>query len=80
MRTLYLIGAIVFFLLILVLALPQFGATCVWYLINPNSSPPFVIVQASLLGAVMGGLLVLFWKAPKKKDGEDDDEDGEGEK
>ncbi len=77
MRTLYLLGAIVVFLMILVLTLPQFGATCVWYLISPNSSPPFVLFQAAGLGAVMGGLLALFWKTPKPSS-EDDDEEGEG--
>ncbi|MBU1017399.1 hypothetical protein KKA33_00020 [Patescibacteria group bacterium] len=77
MRTLYLLGAIVVFLMILVLTLPQFGATCVWYLISPNSSAPLVLFQAAGLGAVMGGLLVLFWKTPKP--GSDDgEEDGAG--
>ncbi len=73
MRTLYLLGAIIVFLLILILTLPQFGATCVWYLINPNTSPPFVLFQSAGLGAVMGGLLVLFWKTPKPKDEEDEE-------
>ena len=57
MKTLYLVGAIIVFLLILVLALPQFGATCVWYLINPNTMPPLVIFQAAGLGAVVGALI-----------------------
>ncbi|MBN2096477.1 hypothetical protein JW752_03720 [Candidatus Peregrinibacteria bacterium] len=72
MRTLYLLGAIIVFLMILVLTLPQFGATCVWYLINANSSPPLVLFQAAGLGAIMGGLLVLFWKTPRSGSDEED--------
>lgn len=79
MRTLYLIGAIIVFLMILVLTLPQFGATCVWYLISPNSSPPLVLFQAAGLGAIMGGLSVLFWKTPKPSSEDDDEEEDGGE-
>jgi uncharacterized integral membrane protein len=75
MKLLYLIGAIIVFLLILVLSLPQIGSTCVWYLINPNSNPAFVLFQAAGLGAIMGGFLVLFWKTPKKA--EEDEDEGE---
>lgn len=82
MRKLYLLGIVIVFLLILTLSLPQIGSTCVWYLINPNSNPTFVLFQIAGLGAVMGGLLVLYWKLGKeeaaKEDEEDDDEGGSG--
>jgi len=79
MRTLYLLGAIVVFLLILILTLPQFGATCTWYLIGTTTSPPLVLGQAAGLGAVMGGLLVLHWKTPKaSEEDEEDDEENPG--
>lgn len=71
MRRLYLISAIVVGILILVIAFAQFGGTCTLYLIP--SSPVFLIfLQVAALGAVMGGLLILFWKAPP------DEESGSG--
>lgn len=80
MRLLYLVGAIIVFLLILILALPQIGASCTWYLINATSNATFVIFQAAGLGTIMGGLLVLFWKMPKENEMDDDDEEGESDK
>ncbi|QQR83165.1 hypothetical protein IPJ72_05160 [Candidatus Peregrinibacteria bacterium] len=74
MKTFYLVGAILVFLMLLVLSLPQIGASCVWYLISTNSSPTFVLFQAAGLGAVIGGLLVLFWKEPGAKAPDADDE------
>jgi len=74
MRLFYLISAIVVFLMILIVSLPQVGATCVWYLINPNTPAFLVLFQVAGLGAVVGGLLILFWKAPKKSDEDDLDE------
>lgn len=79
MRKIYLIGAIIVFLMILILALPQIGSTCVWYLIDANSNPTFVLFQVAGLGAVLGGSLVLFWKAGKKKGDDDDDDDDDEE-
>lgn len=77
MRLIYLIGAVVVFLLILIFAMPQIGSTCVWYLIPSNSNPTFVLFQATGLGAVLGGLLVLFWKNTDKKKGDEDGEDSD---
>lgn len=79
MRKLYLIGSVIVFLIILTLSLPQFASTCVWYLINPNSNPAFVLFQTAGLGAILGGLLVLFWKEGKKKGAENDEDDGDDE-
>ena len=76
MKKLYLIGAIIVFLLILVLSLPQIGTSCGWYLIKSTSNPTFVLFQAAGLGGIMGGLLVLFWK--EKGESVDDDEDDGG--
>lgn len=76
MKLFYLIGAIIVFLLILILAMPQIGASCSWYLINGSSNPTFVLFQSAALGAVMGGLLILYWKAPKPADSEDEDSVG----
>jgi hypothetical protein len=81
MRKLYIIGAVVVFLMILTLALPQIGSTCVWYLINPNSNPTLVMFQVAGLGAVMGSSLTLLWKSKKEGgEGDDDDEDGDSDK
>lgn len=79
MRKIYLIGAVVVFLMILTLALPQIGSTCVWYLINPNSNPTFVLFQVAGLGAVLGASLTLLWKTKKKAQEGDDDDDEEGD-
>ena len=78
MRTLYLVGAIIVFLMILVLALPQMGATCTFYFpLNSTNSCTFALIQAAGLGVIMGGVLILFWETPKPSS-EDDDEEGEG--
>ena len=76
MKKLYLISAVAVSILILIVAAAQFGATCTWYLLPPNSNPVFVLLQNSALGAVVGGLLVLWWTAPTQTDDEDgmDDE------
>lgn len=72
MKLIYILGSVLVFLLILTLALPQVGTTCAFYLIKTNSNPALVILQSALLGAVLGGLLVLYWKLPAQKT--DDDE------
>ena len=77
MRLFYLISAVLVATIILIIALPQFGATCTWYLLPTTANAVFVLLQVALLGAVMGGLLVLFWKAPKKSELDDDIEETE---
>jgi len=63
MKKLYLIGSVIVFLFILIMALPQIAATCVWYTpIGGTANPAFVVFQASGLGMVLGGFLTLFWK------------------
>jgi len=77
MKKLYLIGAIVVFLLILILVLPQFGAVgCVWVLVNATSNPALLLMQATGLGIVLGGFLVLYWKEMGKKGDDMEDEEG----
>lgn len=78
MRKFYLVGAIIVAVLVLVIAAAQFGATCVWYMIPTNSNPVLVLIQVAGLGAVMGGLLILWWKEPKPGSESEDDEDDEG--
>ncbi len=68
----YLISAIVIAVVILILSFAQFGATCTWYLIAPNTSAYLVLLQAAGLGAAMGGLLVMFWKTPVETEDDDD--------
>ena len=77
MRLFYLISAILVATIILIIALPQVGATCTWYLIKTTANAVFVLLQMAALGAVMGGLLVLFWKAPKKSELDEDVEESE---
>lgn len=76
MKNLYLVGAIIVFLLILVLNLPQVGITCNWMLIRSTTNPSLVLFQACGLGAILGGLSVLYWKAltEEKETGTDDKE------
>ena len=75
MRKFYLVGAIIVTILILVIAAAQFGATCVWYMIPTNSNPVLVLMQVAGLGAVVGGMLVFWWKEPKSGAESEDDED-----
>ena len=75
MRLFYLIAAIVVAILVLIISFAQVGATCVWYLINTNSPAFLVLLQVAGLGAVMGGLLVMFWKTPQKEEDDEIDED-----
>lgn len=77
MRRFYLVSAIIVSVLILVIAFAQLGATCTWYLFSSNAPVFMVLLQVAALGAITGGLLVLFWKAPAVK--EDDGEVEESE-
>ena len=79
MRKLYLIGAITVGILILIISAAQFGATCQWYLLKGTTHPVLVLLWTAGLGAIMGGLLVLWWKLPKpgseSEDSDDEDEE-----
>jgi len=70
MRLLYLVSAILLSVMVLVVAFAQVGATCTWYLIAASSSPVAVLIQMTLIGMIIGGLLVLLWKTPKPSDDE----------
>ena len=75
MKKFYLISAIVVFILVMILALPQIGGACQFYKpLNSNTGCATALFQSAGLGAIMGGLLILFWKAPSEKN--DDEEDG----
>ena len=77
MRMFYTISAVVVFLLILIMSLPQIGTTCSFYApLKSTSNPAFSLLQAALLGSIIGGVLVLLWKMPKEE--EDDDDNPEG--
>jgi hypothetical protein len=79
MKKLYIIGSAIVFLFILILSLPQIGATCTWYApLGNNTLPTLVLFQAAGLGAVLGGLLVLLWKS--RKEGDSGGEEGGDEK
>ncbi len=78
MRLFYLISAIVVTVLVLVISFAQIASTCTWSLIGANASPVMVLLQVAGLGAIIGGLLVLFWKAPKD-DGEVSSSEVKGE-
>lgn len=78
MKKLYLIGAVIVFLLILVISFAQVGATCTWYLIKSTSPAFLVLLQVAGLGIVLGGLLMAIWKMPKEgAEGEDEDDTGD---
>ena len=80
MRKFYFFSAIVVGILILILAAAQFGATCVWYLIPTNANPVFVLIQVAGLGAILGGLLMAWWKMPRPgSESGDGNEGGEGD-
>jgi hypothetical protein len=79
MKKLYIIGSAVIFLFILILSLPQIGASCTWYAPLGNNTPAtLVLFQAAGLGTILGGLLVLLWKS--RKEGEAGGEEGGEEK
>jgi hypothetical protein len=76
MRKFYLIGAIIITVLILILSFAQIQTMCMWALVSANTNTVFFLLQMSLLGAIVGGMLVLWWKTPKPgapADGGDDD-------
>ncbi len=72
MKKVYLSLLVLVIGLIIVAAVAQFGAVCTWYLFASQASPVLVLLQVAALGAVAGGLGVLWWKAPK---GDEMDED-----
>ena len=75
MRLFYLVSACIVFLMILIMSLPQIGASCSWYdPVGATTLPAFVLFQAAALGTIMGGFLVLFWKAPRPGKEEDTEE------
>ena len=74
MKKLYLVGMGIVLLFILILALPQIGTVGMWYPpVSANANPALVLFQAAGLGAIFGGLSVLFWKSK----GPHTDEEGE---
>lgn len=75
MKKLYLIGIIVVFLMILIMALPQIGAICSWYTpIGTTANPVLPLLQIAGLGMVLGGLVVLYWKTPIEEEEETEEE------
>ncbi len=77
MKKLYIIGASIVFIFILILALPEIGSSCQFYGPLKRSGCTPALFQISGLGAVLGGLLILLWKAPPEKKDTDDEDDGE---
>ena len=77
MKLFYLVSAIIVGVFILIISFAQLGASCSWYLFSTNTLPTLVLLQVAALGAVMGGLLILFWKAPRSQDENDEDMDTE---
>ncbi|PIZ72139.1 hypothetical protein COY07_03615 [Candidatus Peregrinibacteria bacterium CG_4_10_14_0_2_um_filter_43_11] len=73
MKLFYLVSAVIITVFILILSFAQVGATCTWYLFKSSSPAFLILLELSALGAVVGGLLVLFWKTPAKTEGEDDE-------
>jgi hypothetical protein len=71
MRLFYLVSAIILTVLILIISFAQIGSACTWYLIGSTTNPVLVLLQMSGLGAITGGLLMLFWKAPTKDEYEE---------
>ena len=69
MRQFYLVSAVVVGVLFLIMAFAQLGASCTWYLFPSNAPAFLVLLQTAALGAVVGGLLVLFWKTSKEEEG-----------
>lgn len=69
MRQFYLVSSIVVGVLILIMAFAQLGASCTWYLFPSNAPAFLILLQTAALGAVVGGLLVLWWKSNKDEEG-----------
>ncbi len=75
MKLFYLISAVVISVIILIISFAQFGATCSWYMLSPSSPPFIVLMQMSILGGIVGGLLVIWWKTPGSDEDNLDEED-----
>lgn len=75
MRKFYLVSAIVVGILILIVSFAQVGASCSLYLFSNSTSVFLVFLQVAGLGAIFGGLLILFWKMPLPNNDEDDTEE-----
>jgi hypothetical protein len=79
MRLFYLISAIIITVIILIVSFAQVASTCTWSLIGTTTSPVLVLMQLAGLGAITGGLLVLWWKAPQSNDDEISSSEVKGE-
>lgn len=72
MRKFYLVSAIIVGVLILVMSFAQIGATCSLYLFSSDSPVVLTFLQTAGVGAILGGLLVLYWKMPPPEEPEED--------
>ncbi len=62
MRLFYLVATIIVALILLILSVAQFGASCSLNLLS--ASPVVILLVISLLGAAMGAFFILFLVAP----------------
>ena len=65
MRLFYLVCTIIVGILIIILSVAQFGASCSWYLLSATASPVFVLIMISILGSFMGAFFILYLLSPK---------------
>ena len=67
MRKFYFYGTIVVAVFILILSFAELGSSCSFTLLN-SSSVTLTLLQMAGMGAIFGGLAVLFWKMPPPED------------
>ena len=78
MKKLLIAAAALVFVLILIIALPQLGGSCVFYgTLSKTQSCTFALMQTAGLGGVLGGVLVMIWKVTKDKQAEKEKEEEE---
>ena len=74
MKKIYFFGIIIMVIMILILSLPQIGATCTWLPpIGGETLPMVALLQAAGLGAILGGVGMLYWKSLREPLIEEDD-------
>ena len=84
MRALYLIGSIISFVIILVLAFENIQASCTYltfffWELDSSVTPTFILFGAAVVGMVAGGFLTLMATSFLNDSSEDDDDEEEFE-
>ncbi len=80
MRVLYLVGSIISFVVVLVLAFENIQASCnqlnfFFWELNSSIAPTFVLFGAAIIGMITGGFLTLLATSVLSEPEEDEDDE-----